>query len=258
MQRAAGSVCLIALLTGCASSREAPLPSPSLDYTETIRGTTIEFDMVWIEEGGFWIGQTEVTWDEYLIYCAFDTDDPVPPDADAVSKPSKPLETSPYDREWGKGKRPAVGISWNAAKKYCQWLSLNTGDDYRLPTESEWELACGPAPDDLSEHAWFSENSGGKTQEAGQKQPNSHGLYDMLGNLWEYCDNPFSEDRPNRAVSRGGAWNSPADDVTPTKRLGFERLWVLMDPNMPPGVWWVPEGEHLGFRVMRPGPEKNE
>lgn len=244
---------LLFVLGGCAIQSR-----PSLDYTEAIGGTTITFDMVWIEEGNFWIGRTEVTWNEYLAYCAFEGDEPAPPGADAVTKPSKPLDTSPYDRDWGKGTRPAVGMSWNAAKKYCQWLSINTGRTYRLPTEDEWLLACGrEIPRPLADHAWFADNSQGMTHPVGEKLPNAHGVYDMLGNLWEYCSNPYSDDEPERAVLRGGAWNTPAADVSPHSRLKFNRLWVMLDPNMPPGVWWVPDGEHLGFRVLcEPNPDE--
>ena len=128
-----------------------------------------------------------------------------------------------------------------------------TGDTYRLPTEAEWALACGQGGyEPLHEHAWYTENSDEMTHEAAQKAPNRHGLYDMLGNLWEYCHNPFSDDDPERAVLRGGSWADDAVEVTPVNRLRFDDDWVLADPNVPPGVWWVPDGEHLGFRVLRP------
>lgn len=239
------------------------------DYSQSIDGSEVTFDMVWIEEGGFWIGKHEVTWDEYLLYCDFEESGAVPPDADAVSKPSKPLDWTPYDRDWGAGRRPAVGMSWSAAQKYCQWLSQNTGVAYRLPTEEEWALACGtgfpegrePARGDaaawaeaLDEVAWFATNSDDKTQPVGGKAPNQHGLHDMLGNLWEYCREPFSAEETDRAVLRGGAWKTPAGEIAPSARLGFDFDWTLRDPNYPPGVWWIPDGDHLGLRVLREGP----
>ena len=222
-------------------------------YIETIRGTDIEFEMTWVAEGGFWIGTTEVTWDAFLPYCDFKETGLVPPGVDAVSKPSKPL--TEYDRGWGMGQRPAVGVSWNAAKTYCVWLSINTSNTYRLPTEDEWRLACGPGGHEpLADHAWHDENSDGKTQEAGTREPNEYGLYDMLGNLWEYCANPYDPAKPDRAVLRGGSWKDEAETVTPEHRLRFDNDWTLDDPNMPPGVWWIPDGDHLGFRLLRPGP----
>jgi len=223
---------------------------PEKSCTETLPTSAVRFEMVWIPEGGFWIGKTEVTWDEFLTYCAWD--DPDPAGADAVSRPSRPLDVEPYDRGWGKGKRPAVGMSWNAARKYCEWLSLVTGKRYRLPTEREWELAAGkPPPSPLSERAWHAANSGGKTQEVGKLAANEHGLHDMLGNVWEYCANPYDSSEPPRAVLRGGSWKDEAGRVTPSERLGFDNAWTMRDPNFPPGVWWAPDADHVGFRVLR-------
>ncbi|MBT8484821.1 MAG: formylglycine-generating enzyme family protein [Phycisphaerae bacterium] len=249
---------LLLLLPGCSATVTTgpPAAAVSRDYTETIRGSVVEFDMVWVPEGEYWIGRHEVTWDEFLLYCDFEETEAVPPGVDAVTKPSKPLDVEPYDRDWGGGRRPAVGVSWNAAKQYCRWLSLNTGRSYRLPTEDEWTQACGDGRSGpLEEHAWFAANSGGMTQEVGRKAPNRRGLHDMLGNLWEYCLSPYDEADPKRAVLRGGSWKDDADRVTPEERLRFDNDWVLRDPAMPPGVWWVPDGDHLGFRVVR-SPEK--
>ncbi len=216
------------------------------------------FDMVWVPAGGFWMGKCEVTWDEYLLYCDFEEKKKVPPGTDAVTKPSKPQEdVAPFDRDWGTGKRPAVGMSWNAAKKYCQWLSLNTGHEYRLPTEEEWELACGPKPGgDVGAYAWYVKNSDGMTQEVAQKKPNALGLYDMFGNLWEYCLGPYHSTEPKVSVSRGGGWSTQASVMSARARLRFDADWVLEDPNVPPGVWWVPDGGHLGLRVLRMGTSK--
>jgi formylglycine-generating enzyme required for sulfatase activity len=236
-------------LTGCASG-----PAHT-DYTDAIRGSAVAFDMVWIEEGGFWIGRTEVTWDEFLLYADFEESGAIPPGVDAVTKPSKPLETNPFDRDWGTGRRPAVGVSRNAAETYCAWLSINTGNAYRLPTEAEWTLVAqkaGAGP--LAERAWFAETSGGMTREVGTLAPNGSGVNDMLGNLWEYCSNPWSEDEPDRAVLRGGSWKDAADDVSPSSRLRFDDDWTLKDPAVPPGVWWIPDGDHLGFRIIRSAP----
>ena len=230
----------------------APQQAPRADYTEHIRGSGVSFEMVWIAGGGFWIGKHEVTWDEYLLYCDFEENKKVPPGVDAVSKPSKPQEdVAPYDRGWGAGRRPAVGMSWNAAKKYCQWLSLNTGRDYRLPTEDEWRTALGKAAQEpIGDHAWYQKNSGFQTWPVCMKKPNEYGLHDMYGNLWEYCNNPWSAEQPERAVLRGGSWSTRANGLHPEKRLGFDSDWVLADPNIPAGVWWVPDGGHLGMRVL--------
>jgi len=229
--------------------RESPAPA---NYTEKIRGSDVTFEMIWVPEGGFWIGKCEVTWDEYLLYCDFDEEGKVPPGADAVTKPSKPLDdVAPFDRDWGKGRRPAVGMSKNGAIKYCAWLSKNTGRTYRLPTDAEWELAAGPLPGALDEHAWHYGNAGGMTQEVGNKKLNTHGLHDMYGNLWEVVADPFTPGEPERAAYRGGGWRTRPDGITREARLGFEEAWTMLDPNVPPGVWWVPDGDHLGMRVIR-------
>ncbi len=254
----AAAVLLTLVLTSCVEGGgSAPIQEPEAptSYVETIRGSDVAFEMIWVPEGNFWIGKTEVTWDEFLLYCDFEESGAVPPGADAVSKPSKPLEdVAPYDRDWGTGKRPAVGMSWNAARKYCQWLSQNTGRTYELPTEARWAIACGPRPDDLDAHAWHYGNSEGMTQEVGLKKPNDLGIHDMYGNLWEHVANPWSQDEPERACYRGGAWRTRPENVTLEGRLAFEEAWTMLDPNVPPGVWWVPDGDRLGMRVLRPGP----
>ena len=243
-----------ALTVPCAVvGAEHPQEAETNDYRQPIQSSDVSFEMVWIEEGGFWIGRHEVTWDEYLLYCHFELGPVVPPDADAVSKPSKPLETFPYDREWGTGRRPAVGMSWNAAQRYCEWISQNTGLRYRLPTEAEWRLACGDTPpaDALDRYAWYDDNSDDMTHEVGSKEPNAHGLYDMFGNLWEYTADAFDPEEPEFAALRGGSWADPASDASADARLQFDDFWTLADPNVPPGVWWVPDGDHLGFRLLR-------
>lgn len=219
-----------------------------------IADTGVSFELVRVPEGGFWLGRTEVTWDEYLLYCSFEQD---PPEGvDAVARPSKPLDTHPFDRRWGLGRRPAVGMSWSAARGYCAWLSARTGRTFRLPTEAEWQLACGSAPAPLEAYAWSASNSGGRTQEVGKRLPDPRGFHDLLGNLWEYCDNPADPAQPEIAVLRGGSWREASTDLTPAARLVFDEDWVLRDPNFPPGVWWVPEGDHLGFRVLEPDPPR--
>lgn len=235
-------------LSGCSSVHCGAKENKG--YSQDIPGAAARFEMVWIEDGAFWIGRHEVTWNEYLQYCNFQETDEAPLDADAVSRPSEPV--IPYDRDWGFGRRPAVGMSWNAARQYCRWLSLKTGHSYRLPTEQEWELACGDAGyEPFDDHVWHNGNCDDMTHEVGEKLPNASGLHDMLGNLWEYCGNPFSEGEPERAVLRGGSWKENAAQISPAHRLGFEDDWVLADPNVPAGVWWVPDGDHLGFRVLR-------
>jgi len=147
---------------------------------------------------------------------------------------------------------PVEQVSWLDAVKFCNKLSERErrkpyykiegdsvtvlgGNGYRLPTEAEWEYACrapqspetatkhpfGDNDDDLSSYAWFDKNSENKTHPVGQKKPNRWGLYDMQGNVWEWCQDWYSanyytfapeNDPPGPAsasyrVFRGGCWN---------------------------------------------------
>jgi formylglycine-generating enzyme required for sulfatase activity len=126
---------------------------------------------------------------------------------------------------------PVENISWDDAKKFCEKLAQMTGKAYRLPSEAEWEYACraGTTSDhagDLGAMAWYLDNSGGKTHPVGQKQPNAFGLYDMHGNVWEWCEDVrhnnykyapidgsawLGRGNPSRVV-RGGSWDNDAGD----------------------------------------------
>jgi formylglycine-generating enzyme required for sulfatase activity len=108
---------------------------------------------------------------------------------------------------------PVVAVSWNDAMEYCRWLSRREGATYRLPTEAEWEYACrggattrysfGDDAANLGEYGWLRGNSGGRTHPVGGKQPNSFGLFDMYGNVWEWCRDGYADDYYQR---------SPVDD----------------------------------------------
>jgi len=114
-------------------------------------------------------------------------------------------------------KHPVVCVSWNDAKAYVNWLSEQTGKDYRLPTEAQWEYACragstgkysfGDDANQLGNYGWYSSNSGNKTHPVGEKQPNKFGLYDMHGNVWEWLEDAYHRSY-NGAPSDGSAWIS--------------------------------------------------
>jgi formylglycine-generating enzyme required for sulfatase activity len=113
-----------------------------------------------------------------------------------------------------KGSRlPVENVTWAAVQIYIDTLNDKTGRRYRLPTEAEWEYACragttGDRYGDLDAIAWYPANSGGLTHEVGGKAPNAFGLYDMIGNVWEWvheCYGPYS---PEPAVNpRGDSQN---------------------------------------------------
>ena len=143
----------------------------------------------------FSIGVFPVTFEEYDQFC------------ESTYKPK------PSDQGWGRERRPVINVSWYDAMDYCNWLSEQTGYTYRLPTEIEWEYACRAGTttkyffgDDeklLPSYAWFYENSHNKTHPVGLKAANNYGLYDMHGNVLEWCSTPWEA---KMKVVRGGSW----------------------------------------------------
>jgi formylglycine-generating enzyme required for sulfatase activity/uncharacterized caspase-like protein len=98
---------------------------------------------------------------------------------------------------------PVETVSWDDAQEFCKKLSQKTGREFRLPSEAEWEYACragtttaysfGDNTSLLEVYAWYSDNAGSKTHPVGQKKPNPWGLYDMLGNVWEWCQDSYEK-----------------------------------------------------------------
>jgi formylglycine-generating enzyme required for sulfatase activity/ankyrin repeat protein len=154
---------------------------------------------------------------------------------------------------------PVETVDWDDTQGFIEALSAGSGIRFRLPTEAEWEYACKAGKldqdyGDLGDVAWFNENSNDMTHPVGQKKPNAWGLYDMLGNVWEWCQdwyggyNPFLRANPtgpesgSSRVIRGGSWSVLFPLVrsvnrgsnTPTDRgdyLGF-RLAITKDLSM--------------------------
>lgn len=120
---------------------------------------------------------------------------------------------------------PVLNVSWNDAVAYCKWLSDKTGRNYCLPTEAEWEYACragatkdyywGDSYNEQTEtcpnindyYAWYLENSNNQFHPVGQKKPNKFGLYDMSGNVFEWCSDWYDNSDSFRVI-RGGSWGS--------------------------------------------------
>ena len=126
---------------------------------------------------------------------------------------------------WGRRSRPIMKVSWFDATTYAEWLNDITGEDFRLPTEAEWEYACrAGTKTDYSfgekitkEQANF-DRSNNRTMPVGSYQPNPFGLYEMHGNVWEWCadwydryptgkvKDPMGPDNGKYRVLRGGSW----------------------------------------------------
>jgi len=164
----------------------------------------------------FALGKYEVTFDEYDKFC----------EATAREKPS--------DEGWGRGKRPVINVTWDDAKAYTKWLSDQTGKNYRLPTESQWEYACragnagkyafGDDANQLGNYGWYDKNSEEKTHPVGEKKPNAFGLYDMHGNVWEWLEDVWHTNYEG-APSDGSAWTSGGD----SKNLLRGGSWINPD-----------------------------
>ncbi|HMP04159.1 MAG TPA: SUMF1/EgtB/PvdO family nonheme iron enzyme, partial [Gemmatales bacterium] len=240
-----------------------------------------------VEVRPFWMGKMEVTWDEYDLF-AFSLDlqkegqpaPAAPAGADAVTRPTPPYTDMTFG--YGHDRYPAICMTHHAAMEYCRWLSQKTGKTYRLPTEAEWEYACragtttafsfGDDAEKLGDYAWFTDNSDGKPQPVGGKKANPWGLFDMHGNVAEWCvdhyaadryqalaKNPLSvmpvllpTDRRFPHVVRGGSWDDEAGMLRSAARMGSTREWLRQDPQRPQSIWWLTEAVFVGFRVVRP------
>jgi len=142
----------------------------------------------------------------------------------------------------GSDNLPVETVSWNDAVEFCQKLSYKTGSEFRLPTEAEWEYACragtttrfnlGDMDSDLARAGWYGGNSGKRTHPVGQKIPNAWEMYDMHGNVNEWCldwygdytsssqNNPSGEQSGASRVIRGGGWTNYADSCRSASRYG--------------------------------------
>lgn len=250
-----------------------------------------------VEVSPFWIGKYEVTWAEYKsfmnlcgVFEEFDdrhirqiTEENK---IDAISAPSKIYDPS-FTFQSGEDPRlPAVSMSQYAAKQYTKWLSLLTGEFYRLPTESEWEYACragsrssycfGDDANQLEEYAWFEDNADYETHLVGQKLPNAWGLYDMHGNAAEWTLDQYRYDwyeeldRRNTLTSetsvcwpdklfprvlRGGSMYVTAAECRCSARRGSDDDELRSyDPDSPKSPWWFAsdDAQDIGFRIVRP------
>lgn len=208
--------------------------------------SALDIEMVYVEGGTFMMGAT-------------DSDS----EAWRIEKPAHRVTLSGYyigkypvtQKQWieimgsnpseSEGDNLPVGnVSWNDAQEFICKLNARTGKNYRLPTEAEWEFAarggnssCGykySGSDNPDAVAWYDENSDSKTHEVGLKSPNELGIYDMSGNIWEWCQdffdgyrrsaktNPQGPTSGMSRVMRGGSWDSYATNC----RVSFRSLFM--------------------------------
>jgi eukaryotic-like serine/threonine-protein kinase len=221
-----------------AAVRSLPAMDPSLKAGQTRMNRRDNLTYVWITPGtyrmgcsqvdiachddetphqvtltrGFWIGQTEVTAQAFRHYTL----------ALQAAMPKSPDDNP----NWKDESMPISNVSWSAARAYCAW----TGG--RLPTEAEWEFAARGGSEELrygaiEQIAWYKGNSGAHAHAVKTLVPNAYGLYDMLGNVWEwtadfygrdfYRASPSSDPRGPQAseyrVLRGGSWLRDPSDI---------------------------------------------
>jgi formylglycine-generating enzyme required for sulfatase activity len=197
----------------------------------------------------FYMGKFEVTFAQYDQFC----------DATGRAKPS--------DRGWGRGQRPVIFVSWDDAMAFAKWLANKAGKPYRLPSEAEWEYAARAG---TSTYYWWGDQPGialanckdcgdrweDQTAPVGSFAPNPFGLFDMNGNVYEWCldvrhDNyegaptdgsAWLKDGNERfRIDRGGSWFTPAEELGShvrsyhaaeegKKHIGFR---LVMDASSP-------------------------
>lgn len=211
--------------------------SDEYDDEKPIHKVTIDYD--------FELGKYPVTIAEYM-YFAKNNEEHLPT--------WKQEKLDNYEQMNLTDNAPIIGVSWHDAVAYCKWLNEQQKVYvYRLPTEEEWEHACragtttkwsfGDDEKELGKYAWYRENSYdlGKEHEdygthvVGEKLPNQWGLYDMHGNVFEWCEDWYEKEEENK-VLRGGSWGSDANYTRSASR----------DWNYPTvRVYYV------GFRLLR-------
>ena len=227
------------MLEGC--KRQAPTAAPDKSNTES------GVEMVRLPGGTFIMGddkEIDATPHEVVV-TSFHIDKHL------VTQAEYQRVTGKNPSRWKVAENPVEQVRWSDAVRYCNarsrlddlepcydlrtWECNFDANGYRLPTEAEWEYACragtktaysfANTPSKLKDYAWFKDNSGSKPHPVGKRQPNAWGLYDMHGNVWEWCndyykvdyyqqspkDNPKGPKTGETKVVRGGAWKFSAD-----------------------------------------------
>ena len=276
-------------------------------YKETLK-TGVPFDMLPVKAGSFtwqgeqegdtlevtlsafWMGKTEVTWEEYEPFMLSEVPrqkdgqvldfmrEHIKNDIDFIARPTPPYHPMTYGM--ARDGHPAISMTQHAANKYCQWLSYQTGHFYRLPTEAEWEYACragsktkfswGDDPADVAKYAWVGGDAASYYQKPAQKMPNAWGFYDMHGNVLEWTLDQYVPNRqayfakqkvvnpwvkatkPYPHVAKGGHWKQSLDEVLASARHQSDAKWKESDPQEPKSQWYHTNTPWLGLRLVRP------
>lgn len=232
--------------------------------SSTLHAQTIEPQMVFVEGGtfmmgdkngdederpahevkidDFYIGKFEITVHQFELFC------------------SATGREAPRTESWSKANHPVIYVSWYDAVEYCKWLSKETNKNYRLPTEAEWEYAARGGKlskgfkfsggENIDSIAWYQGSiPEDGTQPVGTLKENELGLYDMSGNVWEWCADIYQKDYYGKSettnpkgpgfgnwrIVRGGSWADKA----------FHARVTYRQSNIPANA-----GFNDGFRVV--------
>jgi formylglycine-generating enzyme required for sulfatase activity len=191
------------------------------EFGQDFTGLSADIPMIWIQPGsflmanplgsdddtlvtlsrGYWIGRTEVTQEQWRAI----------------------MENLPSPSYFKGSDRPVENIAWSSAMEFGRKLTereraagrLPAGYEYTLPTEAQWEYACragttGPYAGNLADLAWFKVNSVNQTHPVAQKQPNAWNLYDMHGNVWEWCLDGYGGYPGGTAVDPMNGYEGPS------------------------------------------------
>jgi formylglycine-generating enzyme required for sulfatase activity len=186
----------------------------------------------------FYIGKYEITVKQYRKFC----------EASGHKMPADPgsewYEEYDQAKKWTwKDANPITNVTWNDARDFCEWLKKETGKNYDLPTEAQWEFAARggklsknfkySGSDNINEVAWYDETTYERGPMAvGKLKPNELGIYDMSGGAWEWCKDRYSKykttmmkdpqgpEKGSYRVTRGGSWYYVEDMCRVTSRDG--------------------------------------
>ncbi|MCG8579218.1 MAG: NapC/NirT family cytochrome c [Bacteroidales bacterium] len=229
-------------------------------YTETIPGSDVSFKMMAVEGGvlrtqqkdtlikSFFIGEIEVSWDEYLLFLSETEGEGrnENQELDGISGATPPWGNP--DQGWGFGKRPAITMTHHAALAYCRWLSFKTGKTYRLPSALEWEFASTKAIKNTGIHHKIANTNNTQTIEPTSIQADLLGVKHLFGNVKEFCSDAANA---NEYIIKGGSFKTDIKELSPQwSETTQHKQWLKTDPQIPKSIWWYSDCNDVGFRVI--------
>ncbi|MEZ4773066.1 MAG: SUMF1/EgtB/PvdO family nonheme iron enzyme [Bacteroidia bacterium] len=257
-QDASGGFVFVAGAVSVVTRPVPPVVKPTIDQIPVpemvkITGGTFKRENYNVTVSDFWLGKTEVTNGQYAEFLnakgnqsegGVEWYDASGSGYNGYAEAAIQKQGNSWVVKSGREDHPVNYVSWFGAKAYCDWLSERTGQNWRLPTEAEWEYAAGggstgrtiyavtDSEASLGDYAWFTSNTNNTgTRPVGQKKPNRLGLYDMSGNVWEWCGDWYgsypesAQQDPTGPLSgsyrvlRGGGWATSSVNCRVANRI---------------------------------------